>query len=277
MINIAAIGCLIAASIFVSRALGQTNQQSPTSINAQSQQQQHAATPGPATEKENLTPEEYQNPCDPTEKVYVADLCEQRRMAEAAIQQVNWIQRQFWATVIEIVLLIGVIGVSGWAAWEAGGSAKAAEASVKIASDTAKRQLRAYLSVSGATVTWKNDRIVLAEISIKNTGQTPALWVHHFQTIAVGEPADFAIPYVESGFPTTDIGANIEMHFSLDSGPVSEESWTLARNREIPVYVWGEVKYWDVFKTELWFTRYRLRLHQSADILSPCSEGNRSS
>ena len=278
--KIAAVGCLIAAILFVGAALGQTDQQRQADITAKNQQHQQAAVSGPATEKENLTPEEYQNPCGPTEKAYVADLCEQRRMAEAAVRQVDWVKRQFWATVVEIVLLIGVIGVSGWAAWEAGGSAKAAEASVKIASDTANRQLRAYVTLAGVTMEPQPGFKLKIRIHCKNTGQTPAYGLHHVNTVIVGEPADpknaFAFPAPTKTSSTIDLGAGLPMSFSDDPPALQKETYDAVIAGNIPLYVCGEFRYFDIFKESGRYTRYRMMLSAGSKGFVPCHEGNES-
>lgn len=283
--NVAAIGCLIAATIFVSPALGQTEQQRQADINAKAQQHQQAAAPGPTTEKENLTPEEFQNPCGLTEKAYVADLCEQRRMAEAAIRQVDWVRAQFWATVVEIILLIGVIGVSGWAAWEAGGSAiaaqksaEAAEAAVNVASDTAKRQLRAYVTLNDAIVEWLSPQQFAVVISVINSGQTPAIGLRYASRVAVGGKPDHfeEMSKIEDNASTIDLGAGTDIKLRIPNpDPLPEDIVTAAKERRVPLYVWGEIRYRDVFgKTRR--THYRMELAESGDKLRMCSSGNES-
>lgn len=92
-------------------------------------------------------------------------------------------------------------------------AAVAAEASVAVAEDTAKRQLRAYLAVVGCSIEETDSGFTLSAI-LKNTGQTPA-----FNTRVMAE--SFGGPYplqAEKPHPAPDgqfgatIGAAAEMH-----------------------------------------------------------------
>ena len=146
---------------------------------------------GSATDEggKKLTPEQHTHPCGLTDSPEVADLCEQRRMAEAAIRQVRWVKAQFWATIGEIALLLAAVGASIYAGWQARNAVIIANVSTAIAQDTAKRELRAYvgidaLEVESSNLTSQNyvpttiqagtRATDLLLVTMKNSGQTPA-------------------------------------------------------------------------------------------------------
>jgi len=91
-------------------------------------------------------------------------------MAEFARQQVKWTRNQFIAAIVEIIALLATVLFTGWAAVAASHAAKAAQESVRVASETAKKQLRAYVGIEEILVGTDSISIV-----VRNAGQTPAL------------------------------------------------------------------------------------------------------
>jgi hypothetical protein len=67
-------------------------------------------------------------------------------------------------------------------------SAEAAAGQVKVAQDTAYRQLRAYISVEGVKISKVWDTGVSGHIHVHNAGQTPAAVTLHFATAILGIP-----------------------------------------------------------------------------------------
>lgn len=231
----------------------------------------------PVVAREYPRPNKRYNPCETTQTREDHDLCQQWRMAEAAATQASWTQGQFWVTLAEVAGLVFVVIFTGITAKDAARSAKAAEDAVDVNRISSERQLRAYLTISETSVEWGGPQTLEAVIVFQNTGQTPAYDVHHAFDITIGEPDSFDIPKSNGPPVTSDIGAGSPMTYRGKAGPLSDESWLGVRNRKIPLYVWGEIRYYDVFRREVRRTNYRLTLaHHTIDALSPCQGGNKS-
>ena len=122
-------------------------------------------------------PTPYQYDCNSPKNRDDADLCEQRRMAQAAEdlvtltrKQIDLARRQIYLTIGEIVLLIFAVGAACWAA-------VAATRAVGVARDVAYIELRAYVTVVGATgkiTRLGNGAKVALSVTFKNGGKTPA-------------------------------------------------------------------------------------------------------
>jgi len=110
-------------------------------------------------------------------------------MAVAAERQIHW-------TKIEIGMLGGTLVLSALAAW-------AAVCAVRIAKDTSKKELRAYLALTPAGFRFhKLNGNFDAVINQQNSGQTPAFKVRLFSKVIVLTgmvPDDFSIPVPEFG------------------------------------------------------------------------------
>lgn len=155
-------------------------------------------------------------------------------------------------------------------------AAEAGQAAVRVASDTAERQLRAYVSVVEATVTWQSRQSILATIVLQNTGQTPALNVHKAYVVSTGEPDDFDVPEPDETAISHSIGAGVPMTLYAPVSRIPEDEWQGIRSRAMPFYVWGEVRYDDIFGKTPRFTKFRLILLRENDGLGPCEGGNES-
>jgi len=139
---------------------------------------------------------------------------------------------------------------TGWAAWAAGHAAKAAEASVAITEDTAKRQLRAYMSPAESRLDdFKTDKIAWAFVVFRNTGQTPAYDVRSrvalrfvtapvtdFELVLTGEESSSSIG------PGLDIHPRISLPAMITSAHMSD---FYSGKRECWFHGW--VKYRDAF------------------------------
>ncbi|MGB5083633.1 MAG: hypothetical protein WBO09_03320 [Methylocystis silviterrae] len=204
-----------------------------------------------------------------------ADLCEQRRMSKAADDSVS---------LNKVQVLLGVAGflallVTIWLTYRA---TSAAIESNKIASDTAKRELRAYVHVCKAKISNANSEEWGPSISIgiQNFGQTPAYSVVHrfnycFQML--GEPRfDKMIECRHS-----DIGPS-QAFFQSTLIPLAQ--WEIHKNHiasgRRKFFFFGEITYIDVFdKTITRATRYRLEVMVDDEgipdgSLVLCQEGN---
>ena len=118
------------------------------------------------------------------------------------------------------------------------------------ASDTAKRQLRAYLGVSNCSVITITNEHIQVSVEIKNTGQTPAHKV--IQTIkseirnsnSVGE---FPTQQTDRGSTVIVPGSHITVRFDL---PVTEQIINEIKVEKKSIFVWGSVSYVDIFDEE---------------------------
>ncbi len=155
-------------------------------------------------------------------------------------------------------------------------AAEAADRAVEITDRTAKHQLRAYVNVAESGVSWKNNRVVSININIKNCGQTPAKELHHWQVIDIGDPQPLNIPAPGTNPQMADLGPGIDMNWPVKTDSLDDDVWVGVRNREIPLFVVGEVRYTDIFDNPQ-FTRYRMILDKRNDWLVCYHEGNQSS
>lgn len=180
-----------------------------------------------------------------------ADFDAQVRMAEASEELVKLTDRQFWATLVEMILLIGAVSAAVWAAWAASKAAYAAQEAVEVTSETAKQQLRAYLTVGACTIDFlPDDSGLMLSAHITNSGITPA-----FNTRIMGE--SFASDYPLSEpmphpTPGTDFGAPIGAGGELICAQrLFSDDLEAAINRvkagEIGMWIQGAVIYDDCF------------------------------
>ena len=172
-------------------------------------------------------------------------------------------------------------------------SAGAAQAAVAHASQTAHRELRAYLGVKDGFVRAPNGNRAVGEVDIPNQGKTPAHNVNRFFEMAL-----------------LDVD-----HSSFEPAPqepgswviVPEAYWTLRKEIEITpqqlveirakkktISLWGKITYDDIYGEELRTSEFRYKLaeeiHEFREIsgqfgvvdvfvgwkLDPTPEGNRS-
>jgi len=176
------------------------------------------------------------------------------------------------------------------AAATAKSQAEVARGTLKTMQDTAERQLRAYVFVESAQVVNVIDGTGSPEahVTIKNYGQTPAYELVNFSGFAIDEyPTP---PTLNLTIDDKKFGASGKTAMAL--GPGCESfSITPSQARPVPTevrsefisgtriaYVYGEVRYKDVFGTER-RTEYRLMMGGPAGVrgsqLVGCDEGNK--
>lgn len=151
---------------------------------------------------------------------------------------------------------------------------------VKDAKETGQKELRAYVGIKPDP----NEFPTLDELHTKglkfiivNYGQTPAHDVEH--VIAMGgftedpffEPMDFS----KSGsrfvlFPSATSDLNVRR-----TTPFQEGDKEAIRIGAIKIYVWGELRYRDVFNKKQRHTFFRLRQDPGTGTLHFTEEGNR--
>ena len=141
-----ALGGFLAVFLGVGIALGLSPNQGdikgkePPPPTEQKQEAPSAPSVPPAVVTETTPRSVYRPDCDSPKSRDEADLCEQRRMADAAYETVEWVEWQYWATIGEIVALVVTIVV-------AAAAVAAAFRANRISKDSAERQLRAYVQV----------------------------------------------------------------------------------------------------------------------------------
>ncbi len=139
-------------------------------------------------------------------------------------------------------------------------SAKAARDSVELAGDTAKRQLRAYVCISGANISFENKDTPVVHIVAKNCGLTPAYEVRQWSHIWIEEhPLRIVLPAPPDGFKTgvAILPPNGSHDMIQSRNPIPADGLRLIGTPAGTIYVYGEIKYNDAFK-QPHVTRYRL-------------------
>jgi hypothetical protein len=138
-------------------------------------------------------------------------------------------------------------------------SAEVADKSLKLSSETAQRQLRAYIFIEGGVVralkTNDGRSFLRVEFITKNSGQTPA---YSFQSWARLEILDAAIeprydtPRMvdQQSFDTIGPGTTREAVLSKE---ITNDDFTRLGNRNQIVRVWGRYEYKDAFEAPRYF------------------------
>jgi hypothetical protein len=141
----------------------------------------------------------------------------------------------------------------------------------RIASKTAKRQLRAYVFISDSEISdIMSDQKLTAKIVVKNFGQTPAYNVDASIGAATGPfPLINELPPAVTNTKNINIGpgGGITLNYDGD-GPAAIE-WRPHFTQKIgAVYVYGTIKYRDAFRAKR-FTDFRLYKGGDAGISGP--------
>lgn len=193
-----------------------------------------------------------------------ADLKAQESMADAAIELIKVSWWQFGAGVIGLATLFLTL--------------KYTRDTAKAVSETAERQLRAYVGVVSIDTT----KPFMDEftVHIKNVGQTPAHKMTFWHAWETGTSVDFVENTEPSSagpkrdlFPGVDLGIEIPINFRDDA--IRNE----VLNRRTPFYLWGGIRYVDTFgKVQKTIFRCMLPIGDGVDTSShtliSCAEGN---
>jgi len=200
-----------------------------------------------------------------------ADLCAQWGAVQAATEGNRLTRIDLRVTYFEFAALVISLVFTGWAAMAAAKaagiaeestrgaeraldmaakSAAAAEKQVAISEDTARRQLRAYLTFNEIIINFpKGDWKI--QVAWRNGGQTPAYHVLAYVDWIELEgplPEDFRFtpqyPLNEDG--TAAVGPG-ERALAVSENPFSKELIQSAIEKIRNVYVWGAADYVDAF------------------------------
>jgi hypothetical protein len=130
---------------------------------------------------------------------------------------------------------------------------KAAQASVDVAQDTAKRQLRAYIAI---------DEVHVVDLMpgctprfaclVNNCGQTPAFRVRTVSVIVISDVAAEQCKIKMGELPkiaTSEIGPGQGYaHWAIGKESISKELWQKVADGEIALIFTGLVTYYDAFR-----------------------------
>ena len=217
-------------------------------------------------------PDGYQDPCKGNEGDSRSDLCAQWTAAHAAVDAAYYAWIQLWATAVGMIGLLTTIYLTLKAV-------RAAQASVRVAQDTAKRQLRAYLTLdddslfSGLVVgqhIWFKPRI-------RNNGETPAREVS-----LEGRLQGALLPLQEGVLEPGKLdfrsklilgkGQSTTLHMSPNQ-PLTQASFDEITTGRVGMFAFGKITYKDVFGDE-WETHFRVMYDVPTGLLTHCEEGN---
>lgn len=190
---------------------------------------------------------------------------EDQKNVHADVKIVNPPQKDFydkasvWISVVLVFITLGTGIVICWQAIETRRAAKAAIASVgaadrqyRLAEQTSKRQLRAYLCTDIAYMQYESAQPT-AYVSFKNSGQTPAREVHGWIRVAIGAypvtPGTLTVP-LNAGIMLSKntIGAGgVAKLIGERTDPFSEAERLRIDDPHYAFYAYGQLKYIDVF------------------------------
>lgn len=218
-------------------------------------------------------------PCDNPPDREWGDLCQQWRMANAAISQLkllakqndladaqnSLLQEQNYLILFEGGLLALAFLASAFAA-------AATAAAVRVSRENAHMELRAFVSAGNFRFTYNRDTFfVIPSFDVTNQGKTPAMAVRHFSGSVVlpfeyPEEAPFPLPFDMRAVMDLGAGVSIVSPGSPQRGLNEEErNGIIARTHRI--YVMGEINYRDVFGAHQ-DTRFCICLIDSAGLLA---------
>jgi hypothetical protein len=181
-----------------------------------------------------------------------------------------------------VVQFLALIAQGYWMAR----AARVADQSARAAKQTADAvvgQFRAYVSVNLAptrapviTQQAGPDVVLVA----RNSGQTPAFDATHWVMTGIGPAQNapqFSAPHDMAQAKTT-IASGSEIHIRpAPLGQLSEDEWGALHKGDAMIYVWGEIKYADAFRTAR-YTRFKY-MFGPPNTISPgslilCPDGN---
>lgn len=130
-----------------------------------------------------------------------------------------------------------------------------------LSSDTAQRQLRAYVCVNSALLKFSQPEVPEVQIHLKNSGQTPAYEVRGWIHIWIEKyPLKISLPEPPEGFQKSKeiMGpGSTRTYVIAKKPPIPSQSLPLLGTTEGTIYAYGEVRYKDAFGGER-YTKYRL-------------------
>lgn len=225
--------------------------------------------------------------------IYEANADKRRAEDNLSVQRemADWAEGMLWVTGIVGVLSVGITGVGVYwvketltattnAVAEAKRGADAAFDAVQVTSETANRQLRAYVCLQTAELVEPEVRTGFsATLTFTNFGQTPAHDVRiRCREVTIRPDAirpqmlDFNdIKETEPVVIGPGAAFSKGIHNILD-----EDELTAIQKEEFVIWVYGDVRYTDVFKRtrSTTFCLRVWRFRQPSERIGPCEFGN---
>jgi hypothetical protein len=125
--------------------------------------------------------------------------------------------------------------------------------------ENGRRQLRAYVFPDQASLVWQGTtKPTVAEIDIKNSGQTPAYKVSAAEVIAVADyplQQDISIPGMSGNHTVLPPTGSYTLSVPMDK-PLTGEQLNAIQKGKQAIYVFGNIAYADAFD-ECRITQYR--------------------
>jgi len=227
-------------------------------------------------------PIEYRTPCKSPKGKDESDLCAQWRAADAAEQSALWAKWCFWIALAGIIGLYWQVVLTRRAVEDTSTATEAMKEANRIAQDTAKRQLRAYLYVELKEV----PKLIVGEIPeghfwVKNGGLTPA---HNFRLCSAftigkipfeGQPPEIPEDAFSKG--TYKAQGSSTVAYCKATTPITQAWVNAVTSGTHMIVMYGEIRYDDVFG-EPHITRYRANFGGELCITNECvlwhDEGN---
>jgi len=202
-------------------------------------------------------------PCGPRQYKSNDDLCAQWEAADAAADAVGWAKWGTWISGLGLIAVAVAIFLT--------------VQSNRIARDTAKRQLRAYVGYSNE---WYHTEFALGqELLLKpriiNNGETPArnvVWQAQVEMIndPDAENAFVPSPLLPGSRSTLGRGQWTQTRLTVTPGV---ENYAIIMAGAAKLYVFGSISYTDIFGDE-WSTTFRLVLIPQEQRWAVCADGN---
>ena len=158
---------------------------------------------------------------------------------------------------------------------------EAAESAVEVTSDTAQRQLRAYVFVVEALRTRRGDTDPwVIQVRIKNFRQTPAYRAQVRVKVKIMDPVDeatFGFPLPTTGDSQFDFGPGHEHTTRIEIPGLAGDVWDDFKAGRIAIYLWGRVDFVDAFNENRWMHFRHIQQGGYILNLSNCTKGNETS
>jgi hypothetical protein len=184
--------------------------------------------------------------CDHPKESRASEVCAQWKAADAAADSAQWAARSAWISGLSGLFVLVALGF----AFEAN----------RIARDSAKRQLRAYVEMQPVKITpLERAKVATITATFINTGQTPARnlrFVISWKTGPLQEDEKQLTPELTGRHSRGQLGSHQTRTITRELSGVTE-----ARKKEIAagkatIWVYGLIIYEDIFGHE-WETPFR--------------------
>ena len=185
---------------------------------------------------------------------------------------------QLGAGAAGIILLIITLGNTRKATKTAIKATEVAQASVEVASDTAKRQLRAYVFFKGVRRTRRqNTDPWVIEATIQNFGQTPAYQAKMcVETLIVdaSTEATLTLPEPTKKSATFDLAPGHAFTMRQEIPGLTGHMWSDFKAGKVVIFFWGRIDFVDAYNERRWI-RFR-KIQRGSYVLDflYCDEGN---